>query len=151
MWPLIVPPEIVDLMFSDLVRPLGSDVRYIYHSIVGPMGSESGPDVDKDGVAHLALSKQTGGATFDIRAPNWQPLFESLTEEILYSQQESLLACKPQANTVEVRFNGNLVSSAQYSVLANLKKIAFEASAFEGFASGQSINIEVRYLPQAGQ
>lgn len=140
-------PEIVDLMFQEIVSPLGDDVSYIYHSIVGPIGSQSGADVDKDGVAHLALSKRTGGATFDIRANDWQPLFESLTEQIIYSEQEGLLACRPNSTGIEVRLNEQLIDSSLYALLTAQKKIRLLPGAFEGFPSGTPIQVKVRYKP----
>ncbi len=141
-------PEIVDRMFTDLVRPLGDDVRYIYHSIVGPIGSESGADVDKDGVAHMALSKFTGGATYDMREANWQPLFQNLSEQIIYSAKDTALSCKPAVASVQVTFNGSVVNPSNYLAFPSLKKLNFKADAFDGYPSGTPISVQISYRIQ---
>jgi len=139
-------PEVVDHMFSDIVRPLGDDVRYVYHSIVGPIGSESGPDVDKDGVAHLALSKHTGGGTFDLREANWQPLFQNLSEQIIYSAKDVALSCRPSSSSLQVSFNGAVVDPSKYLAFPVLKKLSFKPEAFDGYPSGAPVTVQISYL-----
>lgn len=146
-------PEIIDLMFKDVIRPLGAQVDYRYHSIVGPVGSTNRATVingmteyiELDGLAHLALSRKTGGTQFDVHEPDWQPLFDALTEDIIFSEQRANLVCAPEASSVEVYFDGVRLPASRYRVdLAN-KRIRFLPAAFEGLDPETPIQVEIRY------
>lgn len=136
-------PEVVDLMIKDLIRPLGEDVDYVYHSIVGPT---PGGGVELVGTAHMALSKKTGGGLHDIRTNDWGPLFDLLQEQIIFSEQKVSLDCTP-SESIEVRFNGNLVDRDHYIVQAPQQRIRLLPEAFEAYPSDEPILVKVSYIP----
>ncbi len=136
-------PEIQDLLITDLLAPLNAE--YIYHSIVGPEGSEGSSTIERDGIAHLALTKKTSGLTLDLRETDWKPLFDELTKAVIFSSQRVGLACAPSAPSVRVKFNGVLLASNKYRVDVARKRIQFLPAAFEGFELGELIQVEVTY------
>lgn len=138
-------PEVTDLMIRDVVSDLGEGTGYQWHSIVGPVGSQSGSGIDKDGIAHLALSKRTSGAVYDIREDDWQPLFSNLQEQIIYSEQRVSLSCEPKSENIQVKLNGTPVDAANFVVLDVDKKVQLLPGAFDGYPSGQVLAVQVTY------
>lgn len=138
-------PEIVDLMFKDMIKPLGEDVSYIYHSIVGPT---PGGGIDLPGIAHMALTKKTEGGLHDIRTNDWAPLFDLLQEQIIFSEQKADLQCAPAAN-LEVRFNNNLVDPENYRLVTAQKRVRLLPAAFDGYDPGTPIQVKISYVPAA--
>lgn len=133
-------PETVYAMFKSVTQPLG-DVSIRYHSIVGRSWQAG---VEAIGDAHLALSKFTGGSSYDITASDWSPIFNQLSGEIIYSEKNQALVCSIQTNrSIVVKFDGQVLSSEHYRIILAENKIQFLPSAFAG-RSG-TIQVEIRY------
>ena len=133
-------PEITDLMFSDVISSLGDSVGYKYYSIVG---DTSRPGIARVGTAHLALTKHTGGAFFDIREPDYGVLFDQLQEQIIYSEQATNLTCSPM--NVEVRINNILIGAQYYQVMQPQNRVQLLPGAFDGFPPDEPLTIKVTY------
>jgi len=133
-------PEITDLIFSDVISSLDNNAGYKYYSIVG---DTSGGGINRIGTAHLALTKRTGGAFFDIRSEDYGPLFDQLQEQIIYSEQGTNLICSP--TEVQVTINNIPVDPQYYQVMIDQKRIQLLPGAFDGFPPDEQLSVKVSY------
>jgi len=139
-------PEIIDLMFKDLVGVLGSS--YHYHSIINVEDICTDPEewcFQEIGTAHWALSQASGGSVFDIQLEDYTPIFNDLIDTIVYSSQGRDLKCTPVESSAKVFLNGQVMSSDTYTVNASNKRLTFKPEFFEGLQSGQSIEVKIQY------
>jgi hypothetical protein len=134
-------PEIADLMFKDIAGELAS--TYHYHSIINL--ANSGGQYQEIGIAHWALSLASSGAVFDIQQEDYQPIFDQLVDQIIYSSQARNLQCSPQVATVKVYRNDTLMASDTYRVLVEPKRLEFEPTFFEGLDAGTDVQVRVEY------
>lgn len=135
-------PEMVDLMFKKVLSDGGMRSDYIYHSIVGM--NQDDPGVEEYGESHLALSKHTGGSSYDITQADWDPLFNQLREAVIYSEQSVDLSCS--ASSVKVFIDNIEIDSSLFQVSPDGRRISLLPAAFTGMDSGQVVSIRVEYV-----
>lgn len=138
-------PQIVDGMITQLMEPLNAN--YVFNSIVGPIGSRAATPstIEKDGVAHLALTKKTGGASYDLRENSWTQLFDQLATQVIFSGQRLTTSCQVNAGSVVVKFNDNVVDPRDYRLDIPRRRVNFLPHAFTGFSIGDTIQVSIAY------
>lgn len=136
-------PEVVDAMFRQVLGESGLNSNYLFHSIVGLNANDQG--VEEYGESHLALSRRTAGATFDLTQEDWSPLFAELTERVIFSEQSGDLSCKPQQVGAAVKLNGRLLEPQTYVLRTAEKELQLLPEAFSGLADGMTITVEITY------
>ncbi len=137
-------PENVLRMLRQVLKPIGSDVPILYHSIIGLNKSAGG--IDEVGHAHWALSKKTGGAIHDITSASYADAFNKISKKVIFSEQVVNLSCAiPSGTNPVIKMAGQPLSASTYTVTNNGKDIRLLPSAFSAEDEAKTIKVEVFY------
>lgn len=94
------------------------------------------------GSSYIALAQQTGGAVFDLCAPDWSANFGRLTENLLSLAQSGYPLPGQAASVSQIRVDGRILAPSDYSLQGNMVQV-------NPNALQNATTIEIDWLPRS--